>query len=480
MNTDSLEELLKIRIDNIISKWKFLENIYKEIEYKELFHRTELKHVNYIQDIKKELYMKLGALPVFVFLTDYFYKIEVPGAYHHADKGLLILFHIVSGLSIRKMNKYIPYATFFKIYKRFYVYYGKDLNLWIEKMSNKDMYCDNIIRIIYAKIKNPPKLKNVTCYLDGYDSRITYEDVNLNKERLYSFKFKNDGLRTQFIIDINKFILFSSNSEFCNDFTDGKMLENIKLEKILNSTDCLMIDGGYPLHLNNVIEAASSRGYDYTLDSFCFPFRKEANKDLTTTQISFNKQVGAFRSDIESFFADYTKIFQRFNKNNIVRITEKHIYNKQIKLCNILYNIMIAVKLYEINVVDNYLFSLWTEENFKFKNKYEEPEFELECNLYYKQEHINVRNKYQEDVLSNLIKNLNVTEDNDMIINHKINNSNIYEIETILSHRTLKNNRNKYLVKWKNYDETTWENEDNFFEKDCIEEYWKEYNSMID
>jgi hypothetical protein len=477
MEIDDYESLLKIRIENIISKWYFLDNIYKEIEYKDLFHRTELKHVKYIEEIKIELYKKLGVLPVFVFLTDYFYKIEVPGAYHHADKGLAILYHLVSGLSIRKMDKYIPFSTFFKIYKSFYVHNIKHLNLWIEKMNNKDLYCDNIMRIIYAKIQNPPKLKNVTCYLDGYDSRITYEDINLNKERLYSFKFKNDGLRTQFIIDINQFILCSSESEFCNDFTDGKMFEKIKLEKILNATDCLMIDGGYPLHLNNVIESASARGYDYSLDSFCFPFRKEQNKDLTPTQISFNKQVGAFRSDIESFFSTYTKTFQRFNKNNIVRITERKTYNLQIKFCNILYNIKNGVRVYNINVQDNYLYSLWMEDTFKFTNKYEEPEFILESNLFYKQEHINIRNKFQDDVLANLIKNININDD----INHNdeiITDNNVYEIEKILSHRQLKNNKKKYLVKWNNYDETSWVDEDNFIEKDCLDEYWKEYDSM--
>jgi hypothetical protein len=91
MEIDDYESLLKIRIENIISKWYFLDNIYKEIEYKDLFHRTELKHVKYIEEIKIELYKKLGVLPVFVFLTDYFYKIEVPGAYHHADKGFYII-----------------------------------------------------------------------------------------------------------------------------------------------------------------------------------------------------------------------------------------------------------------------------------------------------------------------------------------------------------------------------------------------------
>ncbi|GAA5798309.1 hypothetical protein HPULCUR_003710 [Helicostylum pulchrum] len=254
------------------------------------------------------------------------------------------------------------------------------------------------------------------------------------------------------------------------------MLEKIKLEKILNATDCLMIDGGYPLHLNNVIESASARGYDYSLDSFCFPFRKEQNKDLTLTQISFNKQVGAFRSDIESFFSTYTKIFQRFNKNNIVRITEKKTYNLQIKFCNILYNIKNGAKVYNINVQDNYLYSLWMEDNFKFTNKYEEPEFILESNLFYKQEHINIRNNFQNDVLANLIKSININDDNNN--DEIITDNNIYEIEKILSHRQLKNNKKKYLVKWNNYDESSWVDEDNFIEKDCLDEYWKEYDSM--
>ncbi|GAA5813151.1 hypothetical protein MFLAVUS_006622 [Mucor flavus] len=196
--------------------------------------------------------------------------------------------------------------------------------------------------------------------------------------------------------------------------------------------DCLMIDGGYPLHLNNVIESASARGYDYSLDSFCFPFRKEQNKDLTPTQISFNRQVGAFRSDIE---------------------------------------------IYNINVQDNYLYSLWMEDNFKFTNKYEEPEFILESNLFYKQEHINIRDKFQDDVLANLIKNININDDiNDS--DEIITDNNIYEIEKILSHRQLKNNKKKYLVKWNNYDESSWVDEDNFIEKDCLDEYWKEYDSM--
>lgn len=207
-----------------------------------------------------------------------------------------------------------------------------------------------------------------------------------------------------------------------------------------------------------------------------FSIRKEPNIDLTPSQVNFNKQVGAFRSEIETFFSNYTKTFARFNKNNIVRITEKQTYNKQIKLCNILYNIKTAVKLYNINVQENYKYSLWLEENFKFKNKNEEPEFILESNLMYKQEYINNRNKYHDDILNNLIKNLNI--DDNINMDRVADNNNIYEIEKILSHRSLKNNKKMYLVKWIGYAEPTWEIEDNFIEKDCLNEYWTEYESM--
>jgi hypothetical protein len=258
------------------------------------------------------------------------------------------------------------------------------------------------------------------------------------------------------------------------------MLENIKLEKVLNATDCLMIDGGYPLHLNTIIEKASERGYDYNLDSFCFPFRKDINIDLTPSQVNFNKQIGALRSEIETFFSNYTKTFARFNKNNIVRITEKQTYNKQIKLCNILYNIKTAVKLYNINVEDNYRYSIWLEENFKYNNKNEEPEFILESNLIYKQDYINNRNKYHDDILNNLLKNMNVNNNDTNIEDSIIEDNNVFEIEKILSDRTLKNKKKVYLVKWKGYKDPTWENEDNFIEKDCINEYWIEYNASMD
>lgn len=485
MNNQNLEFMLKCEIDKLLGKWYFLNNKYEEIKYKHYFHRTQLVHIKNIDEVKNELNKKLGILPVFVFLTDFFYKVEVPGPYYHADKGLLILYHLVSGLSIKKMNKYIPFATFFKIYKTFYVTNKDELIKWMKKINDEELFTNNIIRLLYAKLNNPTKLKNITCYLDGFDSRITYEDIIIDRSRLYSYKFESDGFRTQFVIDINGFIMYTSNTEFCNDFTDGQMFEKIKIENTMKITDCLMMDGGYTLHIDKLIENCSQRGIDINLDSFCFPIRKERNVDFTENEKNFNKQFGSFRSDIESFFYKYTNVFNRFNKNNVVRVTEKTLYNNQIKLCNILYNIKIAQQKYKIDISDNYLYSLWLNKGFKFKNYHdEEEEFILEPKVYYRQELINYRNKYQDDILLDMFKkinldietnNLNIQNNNsNMIVDEDqeiINEDIVYTVEKILAHK-LSNNKYKYLVKWENYIETTWEIEDNFIEKDCINDYW--------
>lgn len=42
-----------------------------------------------------------------------------------------------------------------------------------------------------------------------------------------------------------------------------------------------------------------------------------------------------------------------------------------------------------------------------------------------------------------------------------IENNQIWEVERILEHRSLKNGKNQYLIKWKEYTEPTWESQDN-------------------
>ena len=48
-----------------------------------------------------------------------------------------------------------------------------------------------------------------------------------------------------------------------------------------------------------------------------------------------------------------------------------------------------------------------------------------------------------------------------------------YEVESILAHRGTARKR-QYLVKWKNYDERTWEPQKNFIDTDIIRRYWSD------
>lgn len=62
--------------------------------------------------------------------------------------------------------------------------------------------------------------------LDGHHNKIIYEDITMDKKDLYSWKLKKPGLNTQFIIDINKIVVFVSDSLSCRYNNDDKMLIN--------------------------------------------------------------------------------------------------------------------------------------------------------------------------------------------------------------------------------------------------------------
>ena len=47
----------------------------------------------------------------------------------------------------------------------------------------------------------------------------------------------------------------------------------------------------------------------------------------------------------------------------------------------------------------------------------------------------------------------------------------LYEVDKVISHRGVGKNI-KYLVKWKEYTETTWEDTNNFNSDGCMKEYW--------
>lgn len=172
-----MDELIIEELNRIHAKyWSFLDEDWKVKEdiYK---HRTEIKDINFIENIKNDILNKLGYIPIFFFLNSIFNKYNYKTPYRDIEKGLLIIYHLISGKSIREMDNYIPSSSFHEIYKSFW-----DINLnELNRICNDllENMCSSIILRIYSSNKNnPEKFKQVTLFIDGHDSRVNYSKVN--------------------------------------------------------------------------------------------------------------------------------------------------------------------------------------------------------------------------------------------------------------------------------------------------------------
>src|SRR5690349_14480906 len=119
-NNIELKNKLKNEIEKLVlNKWKFLDETWPEIRNR-YNHRTKIKDIKdneIMKEIKNELLEKLGYIPVYYFLTVLYTNKEYPGPYREIEKGLILLYHIVSGRSGPEMQNIIPYTTFYDLYK---------------------------------------------------------------------------------------------------------------------------------------------------------------------------------------------------------------------------------------------------------------------------------------------------------------------------------------------------------------------------
>jgi len=260
---NNLDSDINFEIKNIQKKhWGFMDENWKanENKYK---HRSDVKHISEIGYIKKTLFEKLGYIAVFFFLNVLYANIEYPSPYYEIEKGLFLLFHLVSGISGRyEIERYLPYSSFHSFYKKFWMYEEnyKRINKIVDD-ALKYMFSTIDLRISSARKNNPELFKHITMLADGHDSRLNYINTNINKEKMYSYKFKKNGIRTQIFTDINDMILFVSNSNLCSEASDGTMLLNSRLYKKMDEFDVLGIDGGYTLFVKKIVELCESKKY---------------------------------------------------------------------------------------------------------------------------------------------------------------------------------------------------------------------------
>jgi hypothetical protein len=448
-----LSDLLISHFNSLMEEhWTFLHSKWPEMEPTK-FHRTEIKCVSQIDKVKKIVLEKLGAIPVFFFLTVLFQTQHYPGPYRNVEKGLLILYHLLKGCTFSEMAEFIPQSTFHDIHKSFY---GRErsLNELLDKQVTyllANMFSTIKIRIISAKEKNPELFKTVTLLLDGHDTRA--KEVGTRSSEAYSYKLKKSGFRTQVCIDMNKMVLFVSESAPCSQ-NDGVMFTNINLKDKIHESDCIGLDGGYTLFVNQVLKLNDK----FQESNFVCPIRKPKNAKLSAEEVEYNKRFGSFRSSIESFFGELGKTFEKLNNGKSIITTNPNVFNLQFKVACLLLNIKTFVKLGVLPVEP--IHGLWLENQWDYPAADNTPNTESLSISTLKDAATNSQkmSENQARLLAG-VSSYEMDEDE-------------YEFEAIIGHKGIGKNR-RYLVKWKGCKETenTWLSKGDFTNEDYIDDY---------
>lgn len=470
------ETLDKFYSDIIYNHWEFLNNTYKS-NIKTQYHRSKICSYENIKIVKENVFNMLGPIPVFWFLTEIISYLKLSGPYYNIEKGLLVLQQMLQGCSISEMEIYDSNNGYYRIYKKLFI----DEYDWLNKKLDQMLECcfsSSYTRLLYSSLNNPQNMRHVTMFLDGRHSKITIEDIDLDKKHLYSYKLKKNALNTQFIIDSAGYIIYISASLPASNSTDDNMLiNNVNLNKFFKLSDNLCFDGVYNNTLDELINKYNNINFDINQRNFTFPIRKDKNVELKESEKLFNHELSAYRSSIESLFASFVNIFKRFGNRSNVRITKDKTYNIQLKLCCVLYNIKRFTELN--NIQNNDFYNLWLNDNFDFFDNIKGyTDVEATNKTSFKMENINNMKEIQEDIISNLLKTTSLNTNNRMNIDKRENTSGNedkeYEIQYIIRHRKVGNGI-EYEVKWKNYSKkfNSWVHESDIISKDIIDDYKK-------
>ncbi|KAF9344595.1 hypothetical protein BGX26_004143, partial [Mortierella sp. AD094] len=349
----TLAKYLQVLVED---EWQFLGEGWPIVEAAKN-HHTVPKEVKLISHIKDTLFKRLGAIPVYFFLTTIWPKCRYPGPYREVEKGLLLLYNLVKGLSMEEMEPFIPKSSYHAIHTKFYKKEYTAHNKYITTCL-ATMFSTITIRLIAAKEKNPPLFQHVTLHIDGHDTRATCDGEP--KVKMYSYKLKKSGLRTQVAMDCNGMALWVSKSASCKSNVDGTMLLAMKLDKRIHTMDCVALDGGYAQFLKKFVDESDN----LTMLNFAHPFRKKKHHKLSEAESHYNATFSSFRSQMEALFGDLGSTFQRHNNRTPVLVDKKQTYNLQLKLALLLLNIRRMVGL--IVISSEPIYESWLREAFEY------------------------------------------------------------------------------------------------------------------
>jgi hypothetical protein len=344
------------------SYWDFLDNDYST----DIDVNFNYIPVSYLNDIKSKIFNNIGFITVFTFLTDFFSKYEFYGdKYNNIQKGLLILFQLITGVSNEGIKIYISKYIFEEIHKNLYIDYKYELITWIDNIMYKSFSNKNTRLLARSSYENLD-LNKVTLILTFYDNRYDYI-----KKRYF---LKGFGYKTIIVTDFNGMIVYVSPKTFSfpnipNGFKKKEEYlnqEKLLLKKMLNDLDFNFMDESDILLINN----------GFIDDTYIVKYNKE-NKNIITKNVNISENDFKKINNIEI----HKNLFIRFDKlkKDSSKRGNPEVYNLKIKLCSLFLNIINMERIININIKD--LHKKWyIEENVNFHHSIKDDNFDIRNN----------------------------------------------------------------------------------------------------
>jgi hypothetical protein len=257
-------EFLKIRYKSEVNKlfqthWvPMLDEEYSEVKIIR-GKRSKNKSMKNFQDLINYVSENLSSITVSLLMKFFSQLDELPGPYKNSHKYLCLIYQLLSGKPNTEV--YMPQTSYHDIYKKFYVGYHDDLNIWIDYFF-KNCFSNEKLRILFGHLNNPYLFESVTMMMDSKDivcllsDRSNEEELTANEVSTIISRKNNwrSAGKTNFIICCQGYILNISFTTGANDIYDGEYIEKQKVHLIMAKNDVMMTDHHYNSGMKEVIK----------------------------------------------------------------------------------------------------------------------------------------------------------------------------------------------------------------------------------
>jgi hypothetical protein len=146
---DQMEQLLIEHKQLVVNQhWGILKENWSTMEAGK-YHHTKVKQILGIQTIKQHIADQIGYIGPYIFLNEFFSRYDWVLPYHNIEKGLLLIYHLLTSNSYAEMGQYIPQSSFLELHNNLFKKKYHEFDQWLdEKLLN--MFSSPEIHILCA------------------------------------------------------------------------------------------------------------------------------------------------------------------------------------------------------------------------------------------------------------------------------------------------------------------------------------------